>query len=158
MEDFILLAYFLSLTILFGFGIHGLVMLYYYHKTQKILKPVVSMPDEYPVVTIQLPMYNELYVIERLIRSVCNINYPVDKLEIQVLDDSTDESREIASTLVKEYQQKGFDIKYIHRTNREGYKAGALKAGLETARGEFVGIFDAVSRIVAMSFCEPRSW
>jgi len=143
MEDLILLVYFLSLTILFGFGLHGLVMLYYYHKTQKMLKPDASMPEEYPVVTIQLPMFNELYVIERLIRSVCSITYPVDKLEIQVLDDSTDESTEIAKTLVNEYQQSGFDIKYIHRTNREGYKAGALKAGLETARGEFVAIFDA---------------
>ncbi len=143
MEDLILLIYFLSLTILFGFGLHGLVMLYYYHKTEKMLKPESGMPDEYPVVTIQLPMYNELYVIERLVRSVCNINYPQDKLEIQILDDSTDETQEIAEALVQEFQQKGYDIKYVHRTNRSGYKAGALKEGLEVARGEFVAIFDA---------------
>jgi len=143
MEDFILLIYFLSLSILFAFGIHGLVMLYYYHKTQKILVPKVEMPDEYPVVTIQLPMYNELYVIERLIKSVCNIKYPIDKLHVQVLDDSTDETVGIASKLVDDFRIKGYDIEYIHRTNRDGYKAGALKAGLETAKGEFVAIFDA---------------
>lgn len=105
--------------------------------------PKTEMPDVYPVVTIQLPMYNELYVIERLVKSVCNINYPIDKLHIQVLDDSTDETVGIASKLVDEYRKKGYDIDYIHRTNRQGYKAGALKAGLETAKGEFVAIFDA---------------
>lgn len=143
MEDLILLIYFLSLTVLFGFGIHGLVLLYYYYKTQKMLRPVADLPKELPVVTIQLPMYNELYVVERLIRSVCAIDYPKDKLEVQVLDDSTDESTEIAKALVDEYQQKGYDIVYLHRTNRFGYKAGALKEGLEVAKGEFVAIFDA---------------
>ncbi len=143
MEDLILLVYFISLTILFSFGIHGLVMLYYYRKTRHISIPNGEIIGEYPVVTIQLPMFNELYVVERLIKSVCNINYPKDKLHVQVLDDSTDESIQVAENLVKEYQAKGFDIEYIHRTNREGYKAGALKAGLEYAKGEYVAIFDA---------------
>jgi len=143
MEDFILLIYFLSLCVLFGFGIHGLVLLYYYHKTNNYKLPDSKMPEVFPRVTIQLPMYNEMYVIERLIRSVCNINYPKDKLEIQVLDDSTDETVEIAKNLVDEYRQKGFDIHYIHRTNRSGYKAGALKEGLEVATGDFIAIFDA---------------
>lgn len=143
MEDLILLVYFISLTILFSFGIHGLVMLYYYRKTQHISIPNAEIEGEYPVVTIQLPMFNELYVVERLIKSVCNINYPKDKLHVQVLDDSTDESIQVAENMVKEYQAKGFDIEYIHRTNREGYKAGALKAGLEYAKGEYVAIFDA---------------
>ncbi len=143
MEDFLLIVYFLSLTILFGFGIHGLVMLYYYRKTQHIKLPQKTIEGEYPVVTIQLPMYNEMYVIERLIKAVCNIEYPKDKLHIQVLDDSTDETTIIASNLVNEYKQKGFDIEYIHRTNRQGYKAGALKEGLEKAKGEYVAIFDA---------------
>jgi cellulose synthase/poly-beta-1,6-N-acetylglucosamine synthase-like glycosyltransferase len=143
MEDIILIIYILSLSVLFAFGIHGLVMLYYYHKTIHIRMPVIPEPKEYPNVTIQLPLYNELYVIERLIKAVCNIKYPIDKLEIQVLDDSSDETTEIAKILVEKYSQKGYDIKYIHRTNREGYKAGALKAGLETARGEYVAIFDA---------------
>ncbi len=143
MEDFLLIVYFLSLTILFGFGIHGLVMLYYYRKTQHIKMPEKTIEGEYPLVTIQLPMYNEMYVIERLIKAVCQIEYPKDKLHIQVLDDSTDETTIIASKLVDEYKQKGYDIEYIHRTNRQGYKAGALKEGLEKAKGEFVAIFDA---------------
>lgn len=143
MEDFILLIYFLSLCVLFGFGIHGLVLLYYYHKTNNYSLPDNSMPKDFPRVTIQLPMYNEMYVIERLIRSVCNINFQKDKLEIQVLDDSTDETVDIAQKLVNEYREKGFDIHYIHRNNRAGYKAGALKEGLELATGEFIAIFDA---------------
>lgn len=96
-----------------------------------------------PKVTIQLPLFNEYNVIERLIKSVCEINYPTDKLEIQVLDDSTDETVELASSLVAEYTKKGFNIHYIHRINREGFKAGALKAGLALAEGEFVAVFDA---------------
>jgi cellulose synthase/poly-beta-1,6-N-acetylglucosamine synthase-like glycosyltransferase len=143
MEDFLLIVYFVSLSILFAFGIHGLVMLYYYHKTLHIKMPEMKIEGEYPTVTIQLPMYNEMYVIERLIKAVCNIEYPIDKLQVQVLDDSTDETTIIASKLVDEYRAKGFDIEYIHRTNRSGYKAGALKEGLDKARGEFVAIFDA---------------
>lgn len=143
MEDFILLVYLVSLTILFSFGIHGLVMLYYYRKTQNIKTPEAVVEGDLPVVTIQLPMYNELYVVERLIKSVCRIEYPKDKLHIQVLDDSTDESTIIAAKVVDECKAAGYDIEYIHRTNREGFKAGALKAGLESAKGEFVAIFDA---------------
>jgi cellulose synthase/poly-beta-1,6-N-acetylglucosamine synthase-like glycosyltransferase len=143
MEDLILLVYFISLTILFSFGIHGLVMLYYYRKTRNILIPSGEIKGDYPVVTIQLPMFNELYVVERLIKSVCNINYPKDKLHVQVLDDSTDESIQVAEKLVQDFKAMGYDIEYIHRTNREGYKAGALKAGLDSAKGEYVAIFDA---------------
>lgn len=143
MEQIILITYFVALSILFGFGIHGLILLYYYHKTHKAVKPEPKLPSELPMVTIQLPLFNELFVVERLIRSVCNIKYPIDKLEIQVLDDSTDESCEVSKRLVEEYQQKGFNIKYIHRVDRSGYKAGALKNGLEVAEGEFVAIFDA---------------
>ncbi|HPU23263.1 MAG TPA: glycosyltransferase, partial [Candidatus Kapabacteria bacterium] len=102
-----------------------------------------ELPKELPMVTIQLPLYNEYFVVERLIRSVCNIKYPKEKLEIQVLDDSTDESQELCKSLVEEYKKKGFNIKYIHRTDRTGYKAGALKHGLELAEGDFVAIFDA---------------
>ncbi len=143
MEEIILIIYFLALSILFGFGIHGLILLYYYRKTQnnKIKEP--ELPKELPMVTIQLPLYNEYFVVERLIRSVCNIKYPKEKLEIQVLDDSTDESQELCKSLVEEYKKKGFNIKYIHRTDRTGYKAGALKHGLEIAEGDFVAIFDA---------------
>jgi cellulose synthase/poly-beta-1,6-N-acetylglucosamine synthase-like glycosyltransferase len=147
MESIVLIIYFLSLLILFSFGIHGLVMLYYYHKTYKIDIPAAEISsdnaEDYPLVTIQLPMYNEQYVVERLIQSVCEIEYPKGRMEIQVLDDSTDESIAIAKAMVDKLASEGFDIKYIHRTNREGFKAGALKEGLVTAKGEFVAIFDA---------------
>lgn len=143
MEGLILVLYFFSLCVLFAFGIHGLVMLYYYFKTKDVHTKDCEMPADLPMVTIQLPLFNELYVIERLIESVCKIKYPKDKLEIQVLDDSTDETQEIAKNLVKTYQEQGFDIQYIHRTNRDGYKAGALKNALNFCKGEFVAIFDA---------------
>lgn len=143
MENFLLVIYFISLTVLFGFGIHGIVLLYYYYKTLNLPNPKDVELDEYPVATIQLPMFNELYVAERLIRAVCSIDYPKDKLEIQVLDDSIDETQEIALKVVEEYKEKGFDIHYIHRTDRSGFKAGALKEGLAIARGEFIAIFDA---------------
>jgi cellulose synthase/poly-beta-1,6-N-acetylglucosamine synthase-like glycosyltransferase len=143
MEIILLIIYFLSLSVLFGFGIHGLVMLYYYHKTLHIKEPEVDFEGEYPQVTIQLPIFNEMYVVERLIESVCNIDYPQDKMEIQVLDDSTDNTVALSEKLCKEYSEKGFDIKLIHRTDRTGFKAGALKNGLAQAKGEFVAIFDA---------------
>jgi cellulose synthase/poly-beta-1,6-N-acetylglucosamine synthase-like glycosyltransferase len=142
-EKLLLVTYFLSLTILFSFGIHGLILLYYYKKTLHIKHPETTIPNELPMVTIQLPMYNELYVVERLMESICNIDYPLDKLEIQVLDDSTDESIYITKKIIEPYIEKGFDIQYIHRDNRQGFKAGALKEGLEIAKGEFVAIFDA---------------
>jgi cellulose synthase/poly-beta-1,6-N-acetylglucosamine synthase-like glycosyltransferase len=108
------------------------------------MKPAVPpMPDELPKVTIQIPLFNEPVVAERLVRKICEIKYPIDKLEIQVLDDSTDNTQEILKAVVAEYAAKNFNIKYIHRVDRSGYKAGALKAGLEVAEGEFVAIFDA---------------
>ena len=84
-----------------------------------------------------------MYVVDRLIDAVCEIDYPEDKLEIQVLDDSTDETRDIAELAVRRQAARGFDIKYLHRTDRTGFKAGALEAGLKVARGEFIAIFDA---------------
>src|SRR5207253_6159169 len=98
---------------------------------------------EWPPVTIQLPIYNEMYVADRLIDAVCEMDYPRDLLEIQVLDDSTDETREIAELAVRRHAARGFDIAYLHRVDRTGYKAGALEAGLKVASGEFVAIFDA---------------
>jgi cellulose synthase/poly-beta-1,6-N-acetylglucosamine synthase-like glycosyltransferase len=143
MDDIVLIGYFLSLTILFVFGLHGFIMLYY-HKKYRDNNPVPKPQiDENATVTIQLPLYNELYVAERLIKATCEIEYPKDKLEIQVLDDSTDETTEIVATIVKQKQAEGFDIKHIRRGTREGFKAGALKYGLERAKGEFVAIFDA---------------
>ncbi|MEN8194240.1 MAG: glycosyltransferase [Bacteroidota bacterium] len=94
-------------------------------------------------ITIQLPIYNEKYVVERLINSVCKIDYPTDKLEIQVLDDSTDETVEITRRLVEQKKNEGINIVHLHRKNREGYKAGALNEGLQIASGDFIAIFDA---------------
>ncbi len=143
MEKIILFTYIGSLLILFTFGSHGFIMIYYYLKHRHKRDDFSVKLEHYPVVTLQLPIYNEMYVIERLIKTVCEMDYPIDKLEIQVLDDSTDETVEIVANVVKEYQLRGFDIKHIHRDDRTGYKAGALKEGLVDCRGEFVGIFDA---------------
>ena len=146
-ETIVLITYIISLSILFFFGSHGFSMIYYYFKTFKKRKEDLSSEDmilkEFPMVTIQLPLYNERYVINRLIDAVIRIEYPKDKVEIQILDDSTDDSTEIINEHIKKYLALGYDINLIHRTNRKGYKAGALKEGLEIAKGEFVAIFDA---------------
>ncbi len=146
-ESIILGTYIFSLCILFLFGSHGYVMTYYYFRTYKKrmedLDEKELVINEYPIVTIQLPLYNERYVITRLIDSVIRFDYPKEKLEIQILDDSTDDSTEIIRDHIKKYTDAGYDITHIHRTNRAGYKAGALKEGLEKAKGEFVAIFDA---------------
>ena len=99
--------------------------------------------DELPQVTTQLPVFNEANCVERLLEAVCAIDYPKDKHEIQVLDDSTDECYEVAKKKVAELAAKGYDIKLIHRTNRSEFKAGALKEAMEVAKGEFLAIFDA---------------
>jgi len=97
----------------------------------------------YPFVTIQLPLYNERYVARRLIDAVCSLDYPKEKMEIQVLDDSTDVTSDICKRAVEEYKEKGYQIYYIHREKREGFKAGALRNGLKLAKGDFIAIFDA---------------
>ena len=142
-DETILIVYILTLTVLFIFASHGFVMLYYHRKCSKSL-PIEDknfLPNKF--VTIQLPIYNEYYVAGRLIDAVCGIDYPKDKLEIQVLDDSTDETVDLLRKIIKEKQKLGFDIKHIHRLNRKGYKAGALKEGLAKAKGEYIAIFDA---------------
>jgi cellulose synthase/poly-beta-1,6-N-acetylglucosamine synthase-like glycosyltransferase len=143
MQDALLAIYFCSLCILFIFGLHGLVMIYYYHKTIDFKRDTPPMPADAPVVTVQLPIFNEVYVVERLVEAVCAMDYPKEKLEIQLLDDSTDETVDICRHLAAVYSAQGYDIKHLHRTDRTGFKAGALKAGLESVRGEFVAIFDA---------------
>jgi len=99
--------------------------------------------DSLPVVTTQLPIYNEKYVAERLIETVVGLDYPKELHEIQVLDDSTDETKHIVARLVEKWQKAGYNIKHIMRANREGFKAGALQEGLCQATGEFIAIFDA---------------
>jgi len=141
--DFVLYLYFISLLILFTFGAHGFVMVYHYLRQQR--RDVLFQPPltDTPVVTVQLPVYNEFYVVGRLIEAVCALDYPKEKLEIQVLDDSTDETVDVVHRTVEEFKTLGYDIKHVRRTNRSGYKAGALKEGLAHARGEFLAIFDA---------------
>ena len=99
--------------------------------------------DDFPFLTVQLPIYNEKYVVERLIRRIAEFNYPKERFEIQVLDDSNDETIGIVEELVKEYQTKGISIYHIRRSDRRGFKAGALQEGMKTAQGEFIAIFDA---------------
>ncbi len=142
-ETLILGAYFFILSILAVYGWHRyyLVYLYMKHKGREVVKPAV--PAEWPDVTIQLPLYNEMYVVDRLLQAICRMDYPRERLEIQVLDDSTDETQEIARLAVQRYAAQGFDIQYLHRDDRTGFKAGALDAGLKVARGRFVAIFDA---------------
>lgn len=143
MDDIVLIGYFLSLSILFIFGSHGFIMLYYHRKYKNVKHHSNENFTPDSIVTIQLPLYNELYVADRLINTVCEIDYPKDKLEIQVLDDSTDETTAIVAQVVEQKQKEGFDIVHVRRGTREGFKAGALREGLKTAKGEFVAIFDA---------------
>ncbi len=142
-DEVVLLAYIFSLTIILVFASHGFIMLYYHNKYEKNnpLENKKMLFDK--KVTIQLPLYNELYVSKRLIDAVCEIDYPKDLLEIQVLDDSTDETVKVVADVVKEKQEEGFDIKHVRREIRSGFKAGALKEGMLTAKGEYVAIFDA---------------
>ncbi|HEX9251643.1 MAG TPA: glycosyltransferase, partial [Ignavibacteriaceae bacterium] len=124
MEQVVLIGYFVSLSILFIFGLHGFVMMYYHRKYGHKI-PVANKDFKDDVfVTIQLPLYNEMYVIERLIDSLCAIDYPKDKMEIQVLDDSTDETTSIVARAVEEKKKLGYDISHIRRGSREGFKAG----------------------------------
>jgi cellulose synthase/poly-beta-1,6-N-acetylglucosamine synthase-like glycosyltransferase len=140
----ILVPYFTILAVLSVYGVHryDIIRTYFKHRKKATGEPPARFA-QLPPVTIQLPIYNERYVIERLIDEVTRIEYPRELLQIQVLDDSTDDTAPFAEALVERYRALGFPIEYHHRTNREGFKAGALQAGLETATGEFVAIFDA---------------
>ncbi len=145
MSLFILVIYGLALTFIFLFCMSQLHVWTYYRKSKrsKASSQKPEEPGQWPLVTVQLPIFNEYYVADRLIDSVSAFDYPADKLEIQVLDDSTDETRELIEAKVKSVRGLGIDIKHIHRQNREGYKAGALQNGLKQANGEFIAIFDA---------------
>jgi cellulose synthase/poly-beta-1,6-N-acetylglucosamine synthase-like glycosyltransferase len=140
----LLIPYFIVLVLLAGYGMHRyiLVYLYYKHKKNRTTDPAAYF-ERLPRVTVQLPTFNEQYVVERLLDSICKLKYPQEKLDIQVLDDSTDETVDVARNLVERYAALGNPISYHHRVNREGFKAGALAEGLKTAKGEFVAIFDA---------------
>src|SRR5579862_5676772 len=139
----IMIPYFLVLVILAAYGMHRYYLVYAYYKHSRNVPGPPPPVTEWPKVTIQLPIYNERYVIERLVDAVARFDYPRELLDIQVLDDSTDETVEVARGCVERYQALGLPIRYLHRNDRTGYKAGALAEGLKSATGEFVAIFDA---------------
>lgn len=139
----ILTLYYLILGILACYGVHRLVLVFTYWRTRQSGPSIPEPPAQWPVVTVQLPIFNEMYVAERLIEAVCGLDYPRDRLEIQVLDDSTDETRELVARLVERLGREGFDIHHLHREDRSGFKAGALEAGLAVASGEILAVFDA---------------
>lgn len=140
----IMAPYFAILIVLSCYGLHRYEMIrgYFKHK-KKSREQAPSVFDELPRVTIQLPLYNERFVVERLLEQTVKMDYPPHLLQIQVLDDSTDDTHPFTQALVARYQAQGHSIEYRHRTNRHGFKAGALQEGLETATGEFIAVFDA---------------
>src|ERR1700751_4191730 len=140
----LLVPYFVVLILLASYGLHRYILVYLYYKNRKnhTSEPAARFED-LPRVTVQLPMFNEQFVAERLIESVGKLKYPREKLDIQVLDDSTDETVEVGRDLVERYAALGHPITYHHRTKREGFKAGALAEGMKTLKGEFIAIFDA---------------
>ena len=156
LETVVMIVYSVALILIFMYAIAQLNLLFNYLRARRrnednSEKFDLSNPIEVPHVTIQLPVYNELYVMERLLNNIAQIEYPKDKLEIQVLDDSTDESFQSTANQIAELQKTGLDIQHVTRENRVGFKAGALKEGLKTAKGEFIAIFDA-------DFLPKKNW
>jgi len=138
-------VYLLIVFILAMYGFHNLLNTILYLNIRSTSNKKRRIPDivKYPKVTIQLPIFNEKYTIERLLDSVTKLDYPAEQLQIQVLDDSTDDTAMLTRKLVNKYRSQGVDIEWVHRTNRKGYKAGALSEGLRDATGELIAIFDA---------------
>jgi len=137
-------VYLVALAGLFLYGVNAYVMLGLHWRHRRLgAAPAPPPPAEWPVVTVQLPVYNERYVARRLVDAIAALDYPRDRLEIQVLDDSTDDTREIVAAAVDWHRARGLAVEHVHRTDRIGFKAGALGAGLRRARGELIAIFDA---------------
>ena len=157
----LLIPYFIVMLILAFYGIHRYQLVWLYYRNRKRAAtsqnaPVQFSEGDLPFVTVQLPIYNEQYVVDRLIDAVCRMDYPRDRFEVQLLDDSTDETHEVAAEIVQRYAEGTAGlapqpISYLHRTDRYGYKAGALDAGLQSARGKLIAIFDA-------DFVPPPDW
>jgi cellulose synthase/poly-beta-1,6-N-acetylglucosamine synthase-like glycosyltransferase len=140
----LLVPYFVVLSLLATYGIHRYTLVYLYYKNKRNQTTDSEQKfAELPRVTVQLPIFNEKYVVDRLLQAICRLDYPREKLDVQVLDDSTDETVEVARDLVEHYAAQGYPITYHHRANRSGFKAGALHEGMKSAKGEFVTIFDA---------------
>ena len=138
-----MIPYFLVLFVLAAYGLHRYWLVYDYYVYSKNVPGPPAEVSDWPRVTVQLPIFNERYVIERLVEAVSRFDYPRELLDVQVLDDSTDETCEVASACVERHAAQGMPIVYIHRSKREGYKAGALENGLKTSEGEYIAIFDA---------------
>lgn len=136
-------AHFFMLLMLSFFGLHRLSMVLRWTRHRKVRPTIAQTFEELPQVTVQIPLFNEKFVAERIIDACANFDYPTDKLQIQVVDDSTDNTKELVAARVARYQRDGINITHVHRTNRQGFKAGALKDAMETATGEFIAIFDA---------------
>jgi cellulose synthase/poly-beta-1,6-N-acetylglucosamine synthase-like glycosyltransferase len=136
---------------LYGFNTLYLILLYYRSKSKVESQSAPAAPPDWPKVTVQLPLYNEVYMVERLLKAVNAFDYPRNRLQIQVLDDSTDETTVLAAAFIQQLHAGGLNIVHLHRSDRTGYKAGALKAGMQSATGEFIAIFDA-------DFIPPRDF
>jgi cellulose synthase/poly-beta-1,6-N-acetylglucosamine synthase-like glycosyltransferase len=155
---------YLALTLVFALlGLRRLWLLWLYWRARRVRAAAAPELDDFPVVTVQLPIYNERYVVRRLLRAVATLDWPRDRLEIQVLDDSTDDTSEAAAEEAARLRRAGADIVHLRRPTRAGYKAGALRWGMERARGELLLIFDAdfvpprdLLRRIAPSFRDPR--
>jgi cellulose synthase/poly-beta-1,6-N-acetylglucosamine synthase-like glycosyltransferase len=147
MSDLNLTLWFACYVVVFAglsvFGAHRLRILWLYGKNRKNEPQAKARFSELPVVTVQLPLFNELHVVERLCQAVSNLDYPREKLQIQILDDSTDETCGACEDQAEKLRSEGFDVEYRHRIDRTGFKAGALEAAMPTAKGEFLLIFDA---------------
>src|SRR5450432_536055 len=137
------ICYFTVLIGLSAYGVHRYVIIYLFLKNRRQAVVPTGHFEQLPKVTMQLPIFNEVYVVERLLKSVSEIDYPRELLQIQVLDDSTDDTRELTASCVEKLQSRGFNVELIHRTDRTGFKAGALETGLASADGDFVCILDA---------------
>jgi len=138
-----LVVYITTLVVLSIYGLHRYILVYLYYKYRNFVPKPAGHFEDLPKICVQLPMFNEQFVARRIIEYTCRIDYPKDKLHIQVLDDSTDSTVEIARETCDQYKAQGFNIEYIHRTDRTGFKAGALANGLKSVDAEYVAIFDA---------------
>ncbi len=163
LPQLVLLTYYATLAALALYGSHRLLLLVVFYRTRRNRPRPVPEPRTWPRVTVQLPLYNEMYVAERLIRAAAALDYPADRLEIQVLDDSTDETRDIVARVVAERRAAGVAIRHVRRDDRTGFKAGALEHGLALAGGQLIAIFDAdfvpqasFLRETVPHFCHPE--
>jgi cellulose synthase/poly-beta-1,6-N-acetylglucosamine synthase-like glycosyltransferase len=145
--SFLRAIYVLTSIVLFVYGFNAFVLIFQYlkHRRERVICPPLGC---FPVITVQLPLYNERYVAKRAIDTLVRLDWPRDRLQIQVVDDSTDETRFIVRQCVEKYRHQGVDITHLHRPRRVGFKAGALNEAMQHARGDFVAIFDA-------DFCPP---